>query len=87
MITDKQSDSKRSELVDDLLWVCAQLLEEDSTFFDQDAIEEMLAEYTEETLNYSDGSPVGTEYRPHCYKALKPPHRRFHINTTGENNN
>jgi hypothetical protein len=85
MINDKHSDSKQTELVDDLLWVCAKLLEDGSSFFDLDAIERMLAEYTGDTLMYSDGSPVGTEYRPLYYQAFMPPHRRLYIKNTGEN--
>jgi len=86
MSNDKHSDPKR-ELVDDLLWACARLLEDGSSFFDWDEIESMLTQYTDDTLNYSDGSPVGAEYRPHCYQAFKPPHRRIQVNNTGEDIN
>ena len=70
-----------------LLWMGARLLEDGSSFFDWDEVQTILAEYSEDTLKYSDGSPVGTEYRPHCYQAFKPPHRRFRITKTGETDN
>ncbi len=81
-----------SKLVDDLLYFWASSVNSDSTIYDHDMANEVVADYTDNPLSYSDGSPVGTEYRSNesgavaGYQPLKPPHRRFYDNTTEGNN-
>jgi hypothetical protein len=72
-----------TRILDDLLWLHARGNSDDGQ---REAVDAMIANYTDDPNHYSDGSPVGAEYIPDyapnviCFKPLPPPHR----NTVGD---
>jgi hypothetical protein len=80
MTTNTNTDSAAyTRLIDDLLWLYARGFSNDGLW---EAVDAMIAEYTANPEQYSDGSPIGAQYIPDyapnviAWEPLPPPHRR-----------
>jgi hypothetical protein len=68
-----------TRLIDDLLWLHARGHSNDGL---REAVDAMIAEYTANPDQYSDGSPIGAQYIPDyapnviAWEPFPPPHRR-----------